>query len=302
MLVERVTSHGNGRTGIHSYAQVPRAHRDVRITRSRAYENRGVPGLSFNSGSGLALGGVERGRIDHSVAHDNGGRDTAAEGPVGIWTYDSNRVVIEHNRSSRNRTGGPADGGGFDLDQNTSNSVLRFNVSRENDGAGYLSGNGPSTSVHRGNAIRDNVSEDDGRRNGYGGIQVWRRSAGLLVERNVVRMRPSGSDSAALWLYELPAPTPEDGPVRVRDNAFVTTRGAPLVTMQDSRAEGVHFGGNAYATRGAPFRVDWNGTRYGSLQAWRGATGQEADAAATRRARRGSSRRSPARRARPRRA
>jgi hypothetical protein len=250
-------------------------HRNVRITRSRAYGNEGVPGLPFNSGSGLALGGVEGGRIDRSIAYDNGGRDTAAEGPVGIWTYDSSRVTIEHNRSYRNRTGGPADGGGFDLDQNTSNSVLRFNVSQGNHGAGFLSANGPNSLAHRGNVIRRNVSEDDGRRHGYGGIQVWRRSAGLRIERNRVRLSPTPSDSPAVLLYELPAPTPAGRPVTFRDNVFMTSSGAPLVKLEASSPEGVRLKRNAYSTSGGPFRVDWNGARYGSLREWRTASGQE---------------------------
>jgi hypothetical protein len=284
--IERVTSHSNGRTGIHSYAQVPRAHRDVRITRSRAYGNEGVPGLPFNSGSGLALGGVEQGRIDRSMAYDNGGRDTAAEGPVGIWTYDSSRVTIEHNRSYRNRTGGPADGGGFDLDQNTSNSVLQFNVSSGNYGAGFLSANGPNTLTHQGNVIRRNVSEDDGRRHGYGGIQVWRRSAGLRIERNRVTLSSTPSDSPAVLLYELPAPTPAAGPVTFRGNVFMTSRGAPLVRLEASSPEGVRLKRNAYSTSGGPFRVDWNGARYGSLGEWRAATGQEVSTSSAQKAHR----------------
>ena len=47
-----------------------------------------------------------------SRAWDNGWRNDFPSGPIGIWTWDSNRVVIEHNEAWGNRSG-TRDGGGF---------------------------------------------------------------------------------------------------------------------------------------------------------------------------------------------
>ena len=57
---------------------------------------------------------------------------------VGIWTYASNRVTIRSSESYGNRTGGHADGGGFDLDGGVTNSVIEYCYSHDNDGPGFL--------------------------------------------------------------------------------------------------------------------------------------------------------------------
>lgn len=74
--------------------------------------------------------------IERSVARDNGYLSDAGNGPIGIWTFKSRGVTIQYNGSYRNRTGGEKDGGGFCLDLNTSESVLHYNHSHDNQGAG----------------------------------------------------------------------------------------------------------------------------------------------------------------------
>ncbi|HEV2087838.1 MAG TPA: right-handed parallel beta-helix repeat-containing protein, partial [Cryptosporangiaceae bacterium] len=166
--IDRVDASANGEGGILTWAAQPRTHRDVRITRSRAFSNPGVPGLRKNSGNGIVIGSAAGGLIEECVAAYNGGLNTYVEGGAGIWTYDSDAVVIQRNESHHNRTGGPTDGDGFDLDQNTTNAVVQHNYSHDNDGAGFLLAHGPSGGAHRGNVVRFNISENDGRRNGYG--------------------------------------------------------------------------------------------------------------------------------------
>jgi hypothetical protein len=118
----------------------------------RAFDNSGDPNdVVKNSGSGIVLGSVNNATIERSLAYNNGWLCTAPEGPVGIWTYDSNNVTIQFNESHHNRTGGPADGGGFDLDQNTSNSRLQYNYSHDNEGAGFLLYTGQANQAHGAN-------------------------------------------------------------------------------------------------------------------------------------------------------
>ena len=163
--ITNASAHGNARTGIIFYAQQPNTHEWAYIGFSRAFDNTGVIGATVNTGSGIVFGGVNGGTIERSVAHGNGRLCTAPAGPAGIWTYDSTAVVIQHNESYGNLTGGPTDGDGFDLDQNVSSSVLQYNYSHDNAGAGYLLAQGPLNDNHRGNTVRYNISQNDGRAN-----------------------------------------------------------------------------------------------------------------------------------------
>ncbi len=48
-------------------------------------------------------------------------------GPVGIWAYEADSVIIQHCISYKNKTSkGGEDGGGYDLDGGTTNSVIQY--------------------------------------------------------------------------------------------------------------------------------------------------------------------------------
>ena len=103
--------------------------------------------------------------------------DYEGGGPIGIWAWDANRVVIQFNESHHNLTGSSKDGGGFDLDGGVTNSVLQYNYSHDNDGAGYLLAQFEGARPFYGNVLRYNLSVNDGRRNRYGGIHLWSTGA-----------------------------------------------------------------------------------------------------------------------------
>lgn len=276
----RITSawtHGNARSGILVYARQPLAHQDVYVGYSRAFGNPGIPTATTNTGSGIVLGGVDGGTIEWSSAWNNGARNTAVGGPVGIWAYDSSRILIQHNQSYDNRTASTADGGGFDLDQNVSQSILQYNYSRGNDGAGYLLAQGPDTDAHRGNVIRYNISEDDGRRNSYGGIEVWGRISGARIHHNTIRVSPARTGRpSGIRIWNGGVETRRASDVLVHDNVIVTTGGLPLVEVSptQSSSTAIRFEQNLYDASGSGFTVLWNGGTYLSLAAWR-QTGQE---------------------------
>jgi hypothetical protein len=193
--------HDNGRNGIGLYGQQRYANEDVYVGRCIAFGNSGIPGVEQNSGSGIILGSVNGGVIERSIAHSNGYLADAQEGPVGIWTYESNNIIIQHNTSYGNRTAATADGGGFDLDGGVTNSVLQYNLSFENDGAGYGLYQFPSASEWRNNVIRGNVSYNDGRKNDYGAITLWSGGSPLgameISDNHIVMSpAPSGKPSA----------------------------------------------------------------------------------------------------------
>ena len=274
--VLRSSVHDNGRTGLLTFADRPAVHRDVYVGYVRAFDNRGIPGQSVNTGSGIVLGGVNGGTIERSVAYGNGSLSTAGEGPVGIWTYDSTRIVIQYNESFANRTGGPADGGGFDLDQNVTDSVVQFNYSHDNDGAGFLLAHAYATDAHRGNVVRFNISQHDGRRNGYGGIEIWGRTLDAAIYHNTVVTSPAASGTPrAIRITNSGISGVRSRGVRVLNNILVTTGSVPLVWVSADQltAAPVVFAGNHYEARTA-FLVAWGSTTYSSLTAFRNA-GQE---------------------------
>jgi hypothetical protein len=176
------------------------AHTNVLIDHVRAYQNTGRPNSPArdegNSGNGIVIGQVDGGVIQYSVAHDNGTAcDSQKGGPVGIWAWDSNNVKIQFNESFQNGTGGGHDGGGFDLDGGVSNSVMQYNYSHDNDGAGFLVCQFENARPFTGNVVRFNISQNDGRRNGYGGIHSFGKvgtagEVGADIYNNTVFMGP----------------------------------------------------------------------------------------------------------------
>lgn len=249
------------------------AHEAVTVSGVTAHDNAGdAANLTRNTGSGIVLGSVRGGLVTRSVAHDNGGSGAAGEGPIGIWTYDSTGVVIEHSLSYRNRTAKLTDGGGFGLDQNTADSVLQYNLSYDNHGPGYLVYTGQENDVHTRSTVRFNVSSGDARRwSVYGGITVLGRVDDVRVYQNTVVMAPQAADpSSALRLG------PGITDVEARNNLLVSDAAGPLVLAESGFDRSiVALDGNAYVADGLAWSLIWGPQEYRSLREWSAATGQE---------------------------
>lgn len=281
--IVNTTAHDNARTGIFVYARQANVHQSVTVTGARAFNNFGIAGTGTNSGNGIVLSGVNGGIIERSVAYANGWRCDAPGGPVGIWTYDSTAIRIRHNESYGNRTAGAADGGGFDLDQNVSMSIVEYNYSHDNDGAGYLLAHAPLNDSHYGNSVRYNISQNDGRRNSYAAIEIWGRIRSTEIYNNTVYLAPAAAGTPRAVRVGNAGITDHDvAGLHFRNNLFQTTGGLPLVEVtagQLSGATDLHFQGNDYFASGSPFLVRWGGTSYASLSSWR-ASGQEMNGSA----------------------
>lgn len=204
--ITHVTAVGNRDAGVITYGPAfdptapSYANADVQILHTVANKNLGNPSdKTHNSGNGIVLGSVDGGSILRSSASGNGSLCSAAEGPAGIWTYDSRAVRIAYDTATGNRTGGLADGDGFDLDQNVTDSVLEHNTSYDNDGAGLLVYGGNAASANRHNIVRWNESRNDAQRNGwYGGITLAGKVRSVTVRRNTVDTTRSASGAPAL--------------------------------------------------------------------------------------------------------
>lgn len=220
LRVTRVVAHHNQLAGINVWGSEMFAHKDLYIGDSLAYSNLGNPAMAGNSGNGIVVGSVDGGRIERSVAHDNGAQCFARECAAGIWAYDSNRVTIQHSESYNNRTGSGVDGDGFDLDLGVTNSVMQYNYSHGNEGAGYLilqAARGNS-----GNVVRYNISVNDGAREGYGAIRVFGSVQDLQIYGNTLIV--TGGVPGLRMTDGAPAG------VRVLNNLIIARNGSPFMT------------------------------------------------------------------------
>ena len=150
------------------------------------------------------------------------------------------------------------------------NSVMQYNYSHDNAGPGLQTAQYDLARDNwGGNVIRYNVSQNDARKNAYGGMYLYGGSGvqNLDVYHNTVFISPGANcDIAAVRANATGAN------VRVRNNIFYTTGG---VKLGDLDSNTVDFEGNAYWGGGASFKLESGGTTYTSLAGWRSAKGQE---------------------------
>ena len=99
-------------------------------------------------------------------------------GPVGIWAYEADSVIIQRCLSYRNKTSkGGADGGGFDFDGGVTNSIIQYCFSYENQGSGYCIFQYWGASPWHHNIFRYNISENDGTvSDSQAGLYIWNSS------------------------------------------------------------------------------------------------------------------------------
>ncbi len=181
VIAKNVFAHDNGSAGITVESPYPkRESSDIKIVDCRAENNPGDPtNLTNHSGNGIVVGNCKNVLIDHCTATNNGwDMPRIGNGPVGIWAYEAENVIIQHCLSYRNKTSkGGADGGGFDLDGGVTNSIIQFCFSYENQGSGYCIFQYWGASVWRHNIFRYNISENDGTvSDSQGGLYVWNSS------------------------------------------------------------------------------------------------------------------------------
>jgi hypothetical protein len=240
----------------------------------QVYDNPGSPSSPLASGNGIIVGGVNGGLVERCELHDNGGQSHGNVG--GVDAYNSNEVVIQYNEAYHNRTGGGTDGDGFDLDWDSSNSVLQYNYSHDNDGTGFLLIG--FNAVHQayppqtGNTVRYNISENDGRNNSYPAIYVVGPVDNAELYNNTIYVAPAATGAPlgvefSRW---------SGSGVHFRNNIFQVTGGLSLIDTAGTQAgTDLLFQGNDYYTSGTAFHIYYDGIAYGSLVDWRAATVQE---------------------------
>jgi hypothetical protein len=261
--------------GFHDYYAKTYAHTDVTVVDCLASDNTGDPNyLEQHSGNGILLHDVDGGLIDRCTASGNGGLCRAKSGgPVGIWAWSSRKLVIQNCVSVRNHTGGKYDGGGFDVDGGVSDSVVQYNYSAENDGAGFLVFDfGAAPFRLTDNVVRFNISENDGRKNGYAGIDI--NSFGAPIERvqvyhnTVFAGRSASADQPeALFIRQ-------SKNCRIHNNLLIASGGCALADVAGGQS-GLAIQGNHYWAADGAFLIRYAGKPLNSLAEWQRQSGLE---------------------------
>jgi len=179
ITVKHIFSHDNGFAGISISGTgiSKKSNHNIYIGYCRAENNPGDPSnLNNHSGNGIVVSACTNVLIEYCTATNNGwDMPRKGNGPVGIWAFEADSVVIQHCLSYRNKTSvGGADGGGFDLDGGVTHSIVQYCLSYENQGAGYCLFQYLYASPWHDNIFRFNISENDGAvSDAHGGIYIW---------------------------------------------------------------------------------------------------------------------------------
>lgn len=262
--ITRVHAHENGFAGITSDGDLSR---NVYVGYCLAENNPGDPTIKNNhSGNGIVLGKAQVALIEYCEACYNGwDMPRKGNGPVGIWTWSSDRVTIQSCVSHHNRSTG-TDGGGFDFDGGVTNSVLQYNYSHDNHGSGYLICQYAGALPFRDNVVRYNISQDDGLTNHNAGIYVWVGGAGM-ESTDIFNNTIFNSKGAAVAFGGDPAYAEPRPRMTFRNNIFVSGE-----AQIEGGSERGRFEGNLYWAMGdGGFLVDG----YTSFDAWVSGSGQE---------------------------
>ncbi len=251
--------HDNGYAGIFTEGGCDRMY----IGYCKALRNFGDPTILNNhSGNGILLTFTANSLVEFCEAAENGAQNQSMDmGPFGIWAANATAITIQHciSHDNKSRAGAP-DGGGFDLDGETYDSVLQYNYSYNNNGAGYLLCTWPGSIAAR-NTVRYNISENDGSGSHSAGIFSVgsARQANMEIHNNTIYN--SAGRNGISGDGQVPAS------FMFRNNVIVLRGNGSFVKDMNSAV----FQGNAY------WNLDnggnWAG--YASLDAWRTATGKE---------------------------
>jgi hypothetical protein len=264
--------HHNAQAGVDCdgffWDQSPRQHGNFYFGGCRFYNN---------TKSGLILVEISGALVEYCEAHDNG----PSSGCIGFWCWAADHVVFQYCESHHNTRplATDSDGGGFDLDGATRDSILQYDYSHDNDGGGfalYQFGWAELSGPAINNIIRYNVSENDGRKGNYGGISMYgdgtfssQPAPGDWVDYTEIYNNSiytsAPAPAAVVFIYNY------QKNIRFYNNIFYNSNVADFIYRGPGSDDGsILFKNNAYWRPGGTFKVYFNGLTYSSLAAWRG--------------------------------
>jgi hypothetical protein len=280
LLVDGCSLHDNTLHGIGAYGGTTSDHANWIIRNTNAYNNLGTNDTSHWSGTGIVVAAVTNCLIEKCVAHDNG---NPGGGSIGIWCYQSSNVTIQYCESYNNKAPILSDGGGFDLDGGTANSVIQYCYSHDNDGDGYLACTFGSGQAYVNNVIRYNITKNDGRSQIHSppaGIYCYASSAtdslnNLKVYNNTVYCAETLTQRPTCLGIGNGGSVDFSG-VEIRNNVFIAGNGEACIGTAGTITQIPKIQNNLYyAMPGTSISFGWYGNTYASLAAFQSATGEE---------------------------
>jgi hypothetical protein len=277
-LVHHIRENGIVSFGKATQTSVGFAHRNIKITNTEVHD---VTGYSapIHKGSGIIIAQADSCLIERCVAHDNGMFNTACGGPGGIWAWSCNNITIQYCESYGNLsgTGKGCDGLGFDFDGGVTNSVLQYNYSHDNAGAGYLLGQFADARAWGNNVVRYNISVNDARTNNSP-ITIFKGPnctlTGLdLYNNTIVASFPPQNRHFQKSALQITEWFSEIYDINIHNNIFETSGGLPLINVPKNY--NAKFWNNIYWTNGGGDSIKYQGKVYTNLNDWREATGNE---------------------------
>jgi len=269
--------HDNVDSGVVSYATARATINNVYIARNNVYSNYG-DGTSYVTGNGLMLGGLNNAVVERNESYNNGWK--GGNGGLGIWAYESNAVTFQYNESYNNHSLRGHDGGGFDFDADTSNSTMQYNYSHDNDGHGFQLNQWRNDSIFTNNTIRYNITQNDGRKNNYAGIEAWGKVLNSSFYNNTIYTSPSseGGSPSGIKVHNSSVGGLYVSNVNFSNNIIIATGGTRLIyvpSAETAGAKNLKFTGNLYWTKGSSVVFNYGDKIYGSLSSLQSSTGQE---------------------------
>jgi hypothetical protein len=248
---------------------------DVYVGHCRVYRHPGIRNHYKHSGSGILLANTRKALVEFNEVFGNGADNShPKEGPVGIWAWESTGVVFHYNESHHNSSR-TQDGGGFDFDGGVTHSVMQYNYSHDNAGAGFLVTQLRDSHPMTKNTIRYNISERDGRKETKGAVilHAFDGSPGIrdLVIHNNTLFVDKKLNGSVRGIF-ISNGTIEN--VGIYNNLIITTGGAPLIDVV--QGANPRLAGNAYHDVDGKTRYQFHNNRdLKSLEDLRRITGQE---------------------------
>jgi len=262
--ITNVYAHDNGAAGIGVGGSVKKGwSQNVYVGYCTAENNPGDPtNLTNHSGNGIVVGELSKCVIEYCEAMNNGwDMPRRGNGPVGIWAWNADNVIIQFCIAHDNKSPGH-DGGGFDLDGGLTNSILQYNLSYNNEGPGYFLCQYPTAPVFKNNIVRYNISQNDGTKNNRkSGIDIYAGDVGMS-DCQIYNNTIYNKNGAAIAFGGLDVPG-----IIIRNNIFIFA--GELISGDSKRGR---FENNIY------WRVDDRDLVFDghtSIEEWAEATGQE---------------------------
>src|SRR5207249_2350979 len=113
--------------------------------------------------------------------------------------------------------------------QNTSYSVMQYNYSHDNDGAGFLMAT-PYAANHGNNIVRYNISQNDCRKLNYGALHIWGKTTNDEWHNNTVYLtKGAATANYGIKIVNDYITTNDTQSVHFRDNIIQTTGGMPVL-------------------------------------------------------------------------